>query len=172
MPGWARRGRRSDAEESRTFEEPKRCSPDLCICPLSARTADLDAPGDGGARAGQRQRILWSSRPSRAAVTPRRSWRGFPAGRPDEQGEAIACAAARRRGGHGGGDAGNPRLEPRSGPKPSLASRRRGSISRCKSQVQDLVARERAETPRTGGRMGPGHQAAAPQRCGIARCRT
>lgn len=82
---------------------------------------------------------------------------------------------ARRRGGHegmGDGDDGNPSLEPRSSPQPALASRLRKSTGRCKSQVKDLVARERAETPRTGGRMGPGHRAAAPQRCGIARCRT
>ncbi len=91
-------------------------------------------------RAGQRQRILWSSRPSRAAVTPRRSWRGFPAGRPNEQGEAIACAAARGMG---------------TELKESLTSRRRGSMNCCERHVQDLVAPDREQSPQAGGRGGP-----------------
>lgn len=53
--------------------------------------------------------------------------------------------------GMGDGDDGNPRLEPRSGPKLSLASKQRGSISRCERRVQNLFAQECAETPRAGG---------------------
>lgn len=152
MREWAPCGRKGDAEGMRTLEESKRCSPDLCICPLSARTADLDAPGDGGAPGRATTAHLLVIAAFTRGGHPPKIVAGISSGPTGRAGRGH-----RVRGGTGDGDGveGNPRLEPRIGPKPSLTSRQRGSMNCCERHEQDLVAPDREQSPQAGGRGGP-----------------